>query len=156
VARLARALAERMGLSPRLTQVIETAARLHDVGQVGVPDRLLQREGPLLPAEREVVKGHVTLGARILAPFGEAAAFVRHHKERPDGRGYPDGLAGEEIPVGARIVAVAEAYDAMTHPRPWRPSRSRPEALAEMARLKGTQFAPEVVDALLQLPAEAL
>jgi response regulator RpfG family c-di-GMP phosphodiesterase len=156
VARLARAIATEMGLSPRLTGVIETAARLHDVGEVGVPDRLLQREGPLRPSERAVVETHAVLGARILAPFGEAAAFVRHHHERFDGRGYPDGLAGEEIPLGATIVGVAEAYDAITHRRPYRPSRSRAEAREEIARLKGVQFAPGAADALLALPAESL
>ena len=94
------------------------------------------------------------LGARILAPLGEAAAFVRHHKERPDGTGYPDGLRGDDIPIGAAIIGVAEAYDAMTHHRAWRPTRSRREALEEIARARGTQFVPAAADALLALPAQ--
>jgi HD-GYP domain-containing protein (c-di-GMP phosphodiesterase class II) len=88
------------------------------------------------------------LSARILEPFGEAAAFVRHLRERPDGTGVPDGLPEHEIPIGAAIIGCAEAYDAMTHHRAWRPSRSRRDALSELASLKGEQFVPRVVDAL--------
>jgi HD-GYP domain-containing protein (c-di-GMP phosphodiesterase class II) len=154
VATLSARIAEQLGLSPRLRRVIEVAARLHDVGEVGVPDALLQRAGPLSADERRVVQGHSLLGARLLAPFGEAAAFVRHHHERYDGSGYPDGLAGEAIPLGAAIVGAAEAFDAMTHARPYRPSRSRREALEEVRALRGQQFVPEVADALLALPAD--
>jgi HD-GYP domain-containing protein (c-di-GMP phosphodiesterase class II) len=119
---------------------------------VGVPDRVLARRGPLEPEELELVRQHAVLGARLLAPFGEAAAFVRHHHERPDGRGYPDGLKGHEIPVGAAIIGAAEAFDAMTHARPYRPSRSRREALEEVRALRGAQFDADVADALLALP----
>jgi response regulator RpfG family c-di-GMP phosphodiesterase len=154
VAEVSVRIADRMGLSPRLKRVIEVAARLHDVGEVGVPDSLLQRAGPLSQEERRVVQGHSLVGARLLAPFGEAAAFVRHHHERFDGAGYPDGLKGEEIPVGAAIVGVAEAFDAMTHARPYRPSRTRREALEEVRAQRGRQFVPEVADALLALPTE--
>ncbi len=154
VADLSVRMSDRLGLSPRLRRVIETAARLHDVGEVGVPDALLQRRGPLSDDEMSVVRGHCVLGARLLAPFGEAAAFVRHHHERPDGAGYPDGLRGEEIPLGAGIVGVAEAFDAMTHARPYRPSRSRAQALEEIRALKGVQFHPEAAEALLSLPQE--
>lgn len=153
VADISLRIAERMGLSPRLKRVIEVAARLHDVGEVGVPDSLLQRAGPLNADERRVVEGHSLLGARLLAPFGEAASFVRHHHERYDGRGYPDGLRGEEIPLGAAIVGAAEAFDAMTHARPYRPSRSRKDALEEVRAQRGIQFMPDVADALLDLPA---
>jgi response regulator RpfG family c-di-GMP phosphodiesterase len=156
VATLAGRMAAQLGLSPRLRSVIETAARLHDVGEVGVPDVLLQRRGPLAPDEMEVVRSHCVLGARLLAPFGEAAAFVRHHHERPDGTGYPDRLRGDDIPLGAAIVGVAEAFDAMTHARPYRPSRSRAQALEEVRTLRGTQFVPAAADALLALPVESL
>lgn len=149
VSRTARRMADALGLSPRLQSVIETAARLHDVGEVGIPDGVLTRDGPLSEAERSVVRTHPVVGAQILAPFGEAAAFVRHHHERPDGLGYPDGLRGDEIPLGAGIIGVAEAYDAMTSPRPYRRSRSRREALAEIERLRGTQFVEPAVDGLL-------
>lgn len=154
VAAVSLRIADRLGLSPRLRRVIETAARLHDVGEVGVPDALLQRRGPLTPDELAVVRGHAVLGARLLAPFGEAAAFVRHHHERPDGQGYPDGLAGADIPLGAGIVGVAEAFDAMTHVRPYRPSRTRAQAYEEIRGLRGVQFHSEAVDALLSLPPE--
>jgi putative nucleotidyltransferase with HDIG domain len=155
VARLAGRMARELGLSGRLTHVVEVAARLHDVGEACVPDALLQRAGPLTDAEREVVRSHAVVGARILASFGEASSFVRSHHERPDGRGYPDGLSASEIPVGAALIGVAEAFDAMTHSRPYRRSRSRGDALDEIARCRGTQFTAEAVDALLRLPAEA-
>jgi response regulator RpfG family c-di-GMP phosphodiesterase len=156
VAALSGRLATQLGLSARLKGVIETAARLHDVGEVGVPDALLQRRGPLTKDELLVVQSHSVLGARLMAPFGEAAAFVRHHHERPDGTGYPDGLKGDDIPIGAGIVGVAEAFDAMTHARPYRPSRTRARALDEIRALRGIQFVPAAADALLSLPLETL
>ncbi len=156
VAKLAGSISKHMGLSPRLQRVIEMAARLHDVGEVGIPDGMLQREGPLSADEQAVIRMHPVIGAQILAPFGEAAAFVRHHHERPDGRGYPDRLRDGQIPIGAGVIGVAEAYDAMVSPRPYRRSRSRREALAEVDRLSGTQFMCEAADALLALPRDQL
>ncbi len=149
VARTATRIAQSIGLSPRLRGVIETAARLHDVGAVGIPDGVLQREGPLTQPERDVIHMHPVIGARILAPFGEAASFVRHHHERPDGNGYPDGLRGDEIPIGSGIIGVAEAFDAMTSSRPYRHSMSRREALEEIRLNRGTQFMPAAVDGLV-------
>ena len=151
---LARRMAGALGLSPRLQEVIHTAARLHDVGQVGIPDTVLTQEGPLSAADRQLLHEHPVLGARILAPFGEAAAFVRYHHERPDGTGYPDGLEGEAIPLGAGIVGVAEAYDAMTHPRSYRASLRPADALGEIRALRGTQFVAQAVDALLNVKEE--
>jgi response regulator RpfG family c-di-GMP phosphodiesterase len=156
VTRIAGAIADRMGLSPRLKQVIEMAARLHDVGSVGIPEGVMQREGPLDEAERSMIRLHPVLGAQILEPFGEAAAFVRHHHERPDGRGYPDRLREDQIPLGAGVIGVAEAYDAMVSTRPYRHSRSRREALNEVRSLRGVQFTVPAADALLALPAERL
>ncbi len=156
VARLAGNISARMGLSPRLQGVIQMAAKLHDVGEVGVPEDVLQRDGPLSQDEESVIRLHPVIGAQILEPFGEAAAFVRHHHERPDGRGYPDRLRDHQIPVGASVIGVAEAYDAMVSPRPYRRSRSRREALAEVDRLSGTQFGVEAADALLTLPRDQL
>lgn len=156
VARIAGAIAEELGLSARLRRVIEMAARLHDVGEVGIPDDVLKREGPLAEHEQAVVRMHPIIGAQILEPFGEAAAFVRHHHERPDGRGYPDRLREDQIPIGAAVIGVAEAFDAMTSPRPYRRSRTRREALAEIDRLSGTQFVSAAADALLALPRERL
>jgi len=156
VSRLAGAVAGELGLSPRLRRVIEMAARLHDVGEVGIPDSVLHRNGPLDAGEQAVVRMHPIIGAQILEPFGEAAAFVRHHHERPDGRGYPDRLREGQIPIGAAVIGVTEAFDAMTSPRPYRRSRTRREALAEIDRLSGTQFVVEAADALLALPREQL
>jgi response regulator RpfG family c-di-GMP phosphodiesterase len=154
-ARLAGAIARRLGMSPRLVGVVETAGRLHDVGLVGLPESTFRRPGPLTESEREQIHRHPAVGARILATFGEAASFVRAHRERPDGTGYPDGLEGPEIPMGAAVIAVAEAYDAMTHPRPWRASMDRDAAREEIRRLRGTQFVAEAADAFLDLPVEA-
>jgi len=156
VARVAGNVAAHMGLSPRLQGVIQMAARLHDVGEVGVPESVLQRDGPLSEDEQAVVRMHPVIGAQILEPFGEAAAFVRHHHERPDGRGYPDRLRDHQIPIGASVIGVAEAFDAMVSPRPYRRSRSRRDALEEIGRLSGTQFAIEAADALLALPRDQL
>jgi response regulator RpfG family c-di-GMP phosphodiesterase len=156
VSRLAGAVAEQIGLSPRLRRVIEMAARLHDVGAVGIPDDVMKREGPLSDSERSIVRLHPVIGAQILAPFGEAAAFVRHHHERPDGRGYPDRLRADQIPVGAGVIGVAEAYDAMTSARPYRRSLSRRAALDEIRRNTGTQFHEAAADALLGLAPERL
>ena len=156
VARLAAAMCSHMGLSPRLSRVIELAARLHDVGEVGVPESMLQREGPLDEAEQSIIRLTPVIGSQILAPFGEAASFVRHHHERPDGLGYPDRLREGQIPIGAAVIGVAEAFDAMTSWRPYRPSMSRREALAEINRGSGSQFVMEAVDALLALPREKL
>jgi response regulator RpfG family c-di-GMP phosphodiesterase len=155
VAELAGRMCRQLETSERFAEVVTLAARLHDVGEVGLPEAALTREGPLTEGEREMLRLHPVVGARILAPFGEAAAYVRHHHERPDGRGYPDGLPQERIPLGAAIVGVAEAYDAMTSPRPWRAARTRGEALEEVERLRGAQFVPEAADALLALPVEA-
>ncbi len=156
VARLAGAIAEEIGLSPRLKQVIEMAARLHDVGEVGIPDNVLLREGPLSEPEVSVIRLHPVIGSQILAPFGEAAAFVRHHHERPDGRGYPDRLREGQIPIGAGVIGVAEAYDAMISSRPYRHSLTRREALAEIRANTGTQFHVEAAEALLALDPEKL
>jgi len=156
VARLATAMSSRMGLSSRLTRVIELAARLHDVGEVGVPDGVLQREGPLDEGERSIIRITPVIGAQILAPFGEAAAFVRHHHERPDGRGYPDRLREGQIPIGAAVIGVAEAYDAMTSPRPYRRSMSRREALGVINAESGMQFVMEAAEALVTLPRNQL
>jgi response regulator RpfG family c-di-GMP phosphodiesterase len=148
---LAQRSAQWLGLSPRLARAVAIAARLHDIGEVGVPDEILARPGPLTPDETEVVRSHAVVGARVLEPLGEAADYVRHHHERPDGTGYPDGLHGGQIPIGAGLIAAAEAFDAMTHPRPYRRTLSVPDALDEIRRARGTQFVAEAVDALTQV-----
>lgn len=152
VARLAAAVAARLGLSP--DQVVETrrAAELHDVGKVAVPDLILHKPGPLTSDERRFVEQHTVIGERILAAapaLAGVARVVRASHERWDGRGYPDGLTALEIPLGARIVAVCDAYDAMTTSRPYHRAVGHEEALEELRRCAGTQFDPRVVDALV-------
>jgi response regulator RpfG family c-di-GMP phosphodiesterase len=151
VADLAVRCAERLGMSARERRGVETAARLHDIGEVGIPEELIARPGPLSQDELLVVRTHAAVGARLLAPLGDAAVYVRHHHERPDGTGYPDRLPEDEIPLGAALVGVAEAYDAMTHARPYHPAAAPSEARREILRLRGVQFVPRAVDALLDV-----
>ncbi len=131
---------------------------LHDVGKIGIPDRILQKPGPLTIEEYEVIKQHPMLGARMLASVKELASalpVVRHHHERFDGRGYPDGLHGDTIPLIARVVCVADAFDAMLRERPYGHALSREAALQEVETNSGTQFDPEVVSAFLEALGES-
>jgi HD-GYP domain-containing protein (c-di-GMP phosphodiesterase class II) len=151
VARLSRFIGLKMGLSEREMQTLLVSALLHDVGKVVVPDAILKKPGPLTPEEREVIKLHPVAGSRILQHYEApplATIAVRHHHERYDGDGYPDGLRGEEIPLAARIVLVADAFDALTRGRSYRRSVPPEETLEEIERNAGTQFDPEVVGAL--------
>lgn len=141
-------LADRLCLSASEKRQVRLAAFLHDLGKIGVPSALLAREGPLDAEERTRVERHPEVGARLIAPLGVSAglvAAVRHHHENWDGTGYPDGLAGDAIPLAARIVQVADAFDAMTAGRPNRVQLERVAALAELARCAGTQFDPTLV-----------
>jgi hypothetical protein len=138
---------------------MEYAALLHDVGKLSIPDAILQKPGALTPQEREIMQTHSPKGEHILhrvPSLQTVALYVRHHHERFDGAGYPDGTAGEQIPLGARIIAVVDTYDAITTDRPYRAGRSREEALAELARMSGSQFDPEVIQSFMSLPAELL
>jgi len=123
---------------------------LHDVGKIGIPDRILLKPGPLTPQEREQMQTHTTLGEQMLGGVaflrGEGLQIVRSHHERWDGSGYPDGIGGDEIPVGARIFAVADSLDAMTSDRPYRRALDWDHAAAEILGQSGTQFDPDVVD----------
>jgi len=123
---------------------------LHDIGKVAIPDAILHKPEPLTPEERELMHSHPVVGAEIVGGIeflSGAVAVVRFHHEHWDGGGYPDGLAGEQIPLGSRIVAVADAFDAMTKRRPYSPPRSPSDALAELRLCSGTQFDPVVVEA---------
>jgi putative nucleotidyltransferase with HDIG domain len=134
-------------------------ALMHDIGKIGIPDAILKKQGPLTESEWAIMKQHPLIGYQMLrgvAFLNKAAPIIRHHHERFNGTGYPTGLAGEDIPLGARIFAVADTYDAITSDRPYRKGRSHDEAIAEIAAGCGTQFDPVVVDALLSLPAEEL
>ena len=129
------------------------AGVLHDIGKIGIPDSILKKPAALEPHEWAEMRKHPELGARILqgAHFNDVAAWVLAHHERPDGQGYPIGLAGEQIPLEARILAVADAYEAMTSDRVYRPALGAEEARAELLENAGTQFDPAVVEALLGL-----
>jgi ribonuclease P protein subunit RPR2 len=125
---------------------------LHDVGKVGIPESILCKPGPLTEAEYEVMKTHPLIGVQIVAPIaflGSAVDVIRCHHERWDGRGYPDGLAGEDIPLGARIFSVCDTFDAMTSDRPYRRAVPFDAAVEEIERCGGTQFDPEVVRAFV-------
>jgi two-component system, cell cycle response regulator len=153
-AELATAVGRELGMRPEALDEVARAAELHDVGKMAIPDAILEKTGPLDDAEWTFMRRHTIIGERILlaAPALRAAArLVRASHERWDGRGYPDGQSGEDIPLGARVVAACDAYHAMTTDRPHRPRRSSPEALAELYRCAGTQFDPAVVDAFARV-----
>ena len=152
------ALAAAVGLEFERTPQIEFGFLLHDVGKVGVPDSILFKPGPLTPDEYDVMTRHPQIGVEILRHvdfLGDGMCVVRHHHERWDGRGYPDGLAGEEIPPAARVFAVADALDALTTDRPYRRATDWATARIEIIAGSGTQFDPAVVDALMELPDRA-
>jgi two-component system cell cycle response regulator len=151
VTSLTAAVGMELGLDAEQLDETLRAAELHDVGKLAVPDAILDKRGPLDPPEWEFMKQHPAIGARILsaAPaFAGIATLVCASHERWDGGGYPQGIAGEAIPLGARIVAVCDAFDAMTSERCYQPARSQADALAELRRNAGTQFDPGVVDAI--------
>lgn len=157
---VARAIAEQLGMAATDLDLLERAAGLHDVGKIGVPDGILLKPDRLTAEEFEVVKTHTVIGARILSgshspllQLGEIIAGSHH--ERWDGRGY-HGLAGEDIPLHARITTLADAFDAMTTDRPYRAARSREEATEEIRRERGGQFDPNVVDVFLDLGIDSV
>jgi len=150
----AEATARELGCSEEEIQAVRWGALLHDIGKIGVPDEILRKPGPLNGEEWEVIKRHPEIGAEIVAPVKRLAGVVpiiRHHQERWDGTGYPDGLRGEEIPLGARILAVVDAYGAIIDERPYKRAHSHEEAIAELQRCAGTQFDPQVVEAFLRV-----
>jgi two-component system cell cycle response regulator len=150
VAALAREVAARLGLDPPACERVARAAELHDIGKLAIPGSILCKPGPLDPGEQAVMRRHAELGEAIVrrAPgLAQAAAIVRSSHERWDGGGYPDGLAGEAIPLAARIVAVCDAYSAMRQARPYGAVLDDAQARAELRRCAGTQFDPRVVEA---------
>ena len=152
VGELAARTAERLGCDPEQVEVTRLAARLHDLGKLAVPEELLRKSGPLTDGERLVLERHPQIAFGMLETLGvdPVAEAVLHHHERWDGGGYPDGLVGEAIPLPARIVHVADAYDAMTSERSYRGRLSHDDALAELERCAGTQFDPLVVAAVVE------
>jgi HD-GYP domain-containing protein (c-di-GMP phosphodiesterase class II) len=154
VVALCHQVARRMGVVGEELEHLHTAAHLHDLGKIGVPDEILHKPGPLDDAQWAIMREHPVWGARALdaiPAFRPAARAVRGHHERWDGGGYPDGLAGETIPVAARIIAVCDAYEAMTSTRPYRPALPGTEARERLVAGTGTQFDPAAVWALLDV-----
>jgi putative nucleotidyltransferase with HDIG domain len=151
VGRYAEMMARELGLSEQRVNRIRLGGLLHDIGKVGVPDSILNKRGRLNPQEFATIKTHPSLGAQILEHpcFADIRPWVAAHHERPDGRGYPRGLSGPQLAVEARILAVADAYEAMTSDRAYRPAIGHAAARAELRRHAGSQFDPDVVDALL-------
>ncbi len=153
VSRYAVKTAVRLGFTGDRLEEIRLGAELHDIGKIGTRESVLNKPGPLTPEEWAHVTEHVVLGERILAPLARdtpaVLRIVRHHHERMDGLGFPDGLAGERIPLEARIVCVADAFDAMTTSRAYRNPRDPAEACQELQHVAGTQFDPQVVEAFL-------
>jgi putative nucleotidyltransferase with HDIG domain len=157
VTRIAEAIARRLGWNEERLGLLRVGGPLHDVGKLGVSEDVLAKPGRLDEDELAQIREHPKLGARILlrvAALRGALPYVLYHHERWDGRGYPTGRAGEAIPLEARVLAVADAFDAMTSDRPYRPALGRDEALAEVARCAGTQFDPEIVRVFLELYAD--
>ena len=157
VAELSVLLAKQLGSPVAELERIHIGAHLHDIGKIGIPDAILNKPGKLTDAEFSIMRQHPEIGSRIVEKirfFHEIADIIRHHHERYDGRGYPDGLCGRDISFGARIVAVADSFDAMTTVRSYRCALSIPDAKEEMRRCRGTQFDPEIVNALFVLLEE--
>jgi putative nucleotidyltransferase with HDIG domain len=153
VGRYAEMMARELGLSEARTERVRLAGLLHDIGKVGVPDSILQKPARLSEEELAVIRRHPELGAQMLdhAGLADVRAWVGAHHEQPDGRGYPQGLHGDAIPLEARIIAVADAYEAMTSDRSYRSSLDHAAAQRELERCAGTQFDPRVVRALVSL-----
>ncbi len=150
---LASKVAKRFKLSLGETCLLETATHLHDLGKIAIPDPILHKSGTLSTEERDIMQGHAQFGYDALhqtGSFKQVADMVLHHHEWYDGSGYPNRLAGDDIPFGARLIAVLDAYDAMTEVRTYRRARTAREAGEELILGKGTQFDPEVVEAVLE------
>ncbi|HEV2056323.1 MAG TPA: HD-GYP domain-containing protein [Methylomirabilota bacterium] len=158
VAALARRLALEAGLTVRQAEVIAQSGLLHDLGKIGVPEQILRKPGPLSEEEWAVMRRHPLTGSQIVAPlesFAEGALIVRHHHEREDGSGYPDGLSGETIPLGARVVAVVDVYDALTSKRPYRRALTHAEALERLAAEAGRTLDARLTRLFIDMVAHA-
>lgn len=157
VADITAGVVARMGFDLARVRLAHLCGTLHDIGKIGVSEAILEKPGPLTVEEYDVVKRHPLIGAEILShieSFQHIVLIIRHHHERWDGNGYPDGLQGEEIPLLSRVIAVADTFDAITSDRSYRPRRSVQEAVAEIERCAGTQFDPQIVNVFLAMMRE--
>jgi len=157
VTELAEAVAQRLGWSEERIASLRVGGPLHDIGKLAVSDEVLCKEGRLDDDELAQIREHPKIGAKLLfrvTALREAIPYVLYHHERWDGTGYPSGKAGEEIPVEARVLAIADAFDAMTSDRPYRSALTREEALAEVERCAGTQFDPKIARVFLEVFGE--
>jgi HD-GYP domain-containing protein (c-di-GMP phosphodiesterase class II) len=154
VTNTAVAIAHEMAISIETIEKIRLAGLIHDIGKIGIKGKVLNKPGSLIDVEYEHIKSHPILGEHILNPIvddEEILGIVKHHHEHYDGNGYPDGQKADQIPLGARILAIADAYDAMTSARPYRKAMSIADACAEIERGKGSQFDPAVADVFLNI-----
>ncbi len=156
VARLSGLIAQSLHIAPEVIHLVHQVAPVHDIGKVVVPDNILLKPGPLTDEEQARMRSHTTLATQILKEstselIRTAEQVARHHHERWDGHGYPDGLAGEDIPLAARIVAVADTFDAMMNDRPYRVAVPLEEVRDVLSRESGWQFDPQVVEALFRV-----
>jgi putative nucleotidyltransferase with HDIG domain len=150
----ALAIARQLGWGERQQELLRYAAILHDIGKIHISETTLFKSTPLTQAEWEQIRAHPITGAEMIknVPFlAEAAPMIRHHHEQWDGSGYPDGLTGEQIPEGSRILAIADAFDAMTSPHPYGPERPLENAYQEILRLAGKRYDPNIVEAFTQV-----
>ncbi len=157
VAIIAQAIGMQLELSQMETRLLHIAGHLHDIGKIGIPDSILKKDSALTDEEYEEIKKHPELGAEIVTPVmgavgnGEIVKIILHHHERFDGKGYPEGISGYDIPLGARIIAVADSLSAMLQDRPYRDAMAYSDAVAEIVRCSGTQFDPEIVAAFVEI-----
>ncbi|MBE0415924.1 MAG: HD domain-containing protein, partial [Dehalococcoidia bacterium] len=157
VAQLSEQLGRRIGLGEEEINTLKLGASLHDIGLIGISEAILNMPGELAPKEWDRVKLHPIIGDEILSSLkflSEARHIVRHHHERPDGRGYPDGLFGEGVTSSLRVVSLCDSYDALTSPRPWRQALAKEEAIAMLIKEKDTKFDPEITDAFIDMLGE--
>lgn len=155
--RFARLIGHKLNLPEVMIRHIEYAALMHDIGKIGIDETILHKPGKLTPEEKEIIKKHPSIGNRIIAPvafLSPVAPMVLYHQEWFNGQGYPEGLKGEEIPLGARIVAVIDAFDAITSDRPYRKALPKEVGIEELKKGSGTQFDPKVVSAFLEILEE--
>ncbi len=157
VTHIAVLFAEKLQLATELVDSLRLAGALHDIGKIGIPDVILLKPDKLDPEEVEIIRQHPVIGDNIVAPLNllpRERAIILHHHERWDGKGYPKGLAGEDIPFLSRIIALADSYDAITSDRPYRKRRTHEEALAEIAAHAGSQFDPDLAGQFIEIMSQ--